>query len=656
MSKKTDNRRAASRNAPRQPIAVSGEEDVDGLKPTVQVSPGELVGRRSFLKQAGVFSAGLVSGPALLQGCGGGGGAQAAVSSQTPSVTLDPEPIADPASPDANPEPISDPVPSGSDPEPIGDPVPPPDIPQSAESLPVLRFNDAAVSHLLSIDLRSESNLLALNDTYGAGTYTPSGNLVFDAHRGVEATDESSGLEIDLSKILNLDERLGLAVEGQLTVELESNRIADPWLLDTYTDRYRLRGDVSRFPASAGLPPFPQKATLWRMVGEDHVGGPFIQGPQPESPAGLGTRANNLSVRLHDHSLQDMRIGIHTAMHKQFTAVTTAWWASSSFTVYIDGVPQFLVGPAAVGSNGAQVEQAAYMMTDVQANIAPKRLVRLFFGRSGVCVRRLILGSRAPLLPVHPLFRECASYGDSFTHRGGAAGSRLPVPDLWDAARFYYFMRNLAQYGYRSGWCWNNSLGGGSHLKTANRSLWDNGGRSDLQSLKDVNPSFVMMAASHNDAFYVGRGSKPGTTGYQRRLSEIKQDFLEHVEVILTGQSQNWNKTSLAGDAKIGIISAPISPRLPEGWEENQAQAQRDLNAFVLHEVPDWVRANLGESYYTRIATYDAAALFGPQHLVDYHPLFEKNGTGTHPNWWGNELMDFGWWQCVLKLIYNQQY
>jgi hypothetical protein len=385
------------------------------------------------------------------------------------------------------------------------------------------------------------------------------------------------------------------------------------------------------------------------MVAEDGVGEPFIQGPQPESPSGLGTRANNLSVRLRDSSAQDMRIGIHSAVHDEFSAVTTAWWAPNNFTVYIDGVPTFLAGPVAVGSNGVQVDQFAYMMTDVQASAAPKRLLRLFFGRSGVYIRRLILGSQAPLLPVHPLFREWASYGDSFTHRGGGANGRLPVADRWDSNRLYYFMRNLAQYGYRAGWCWDNSLGGGSYLKTANKSLWDNGGQSDLESLKSVNPSYVMMAASHNDAFYVGRGGG-GSVEYRARLAQIKADFLEHVEVIFTGSSPNWQKASLPGDASIGIISSPVSPSAP-GWGENQVRAQRDLNAFVLREVPDWVRANLGEPYYKRIATFDVASLFGPQKLVDYHPLFQRDGTGTHPNWWGAELLDFGWWQCALQLI-----
>jgi hypothetical protein len=45
----------------------------------------------------------------------------------------------------------------------------------------------------------------------------------------------------------------------------------------------------------------------------------------------------------------------------------------------------------------------------------------------------------------------------------------------------------------------------------------------------------------------------------------------------------------------------------------------------------------------------DAASLFGPQHLLEYHPLFERNGTGVHTNWWGGDLMNFGWWQCAHK-------
>ncbi len=204
------------------------------------------------------------------------------------------------------------------------------------------------------------------------------------------------------------------------------------------------------------------------------------------------------------------------------------------------------------------------------------------------------------------------------------------------------------------GYCWNNSLGGGSYLKTAPRTLWSNNGQWDLESLKNINPSFVMMAASHNDAGYIGQGGAAETTEYQSRLAQVKADLLEHIEVILTGKSATWAKTSPPGDAKIGIISAPASPRGP-GWDENQAQAQRDLNAFVLQELPTRVRTSLGESYYRRIATFDAASLFGLQHLANYHPLFEKNGTGVQPHWWGSKLLDYGWWQCALKLINNSK-
>jgi hypothetical protein len=299
-----------------------------------------------------------------------------------------------------------------------------------------------------------------------------------------------------------------------------------------------------------------------------------------------------------------------------------------------------------------QVEQGVYTVTDSPANTSPKQLLRVFFGRSDVYIRRLIVGARAPVLPVHPLFRDCASYGDSFTHRGGFSNSSFPSIDLWDAHNIYYTARKLEKYGYRMGYGWNNSLGGGNYLKTASRSLWNNNGQWDLESLKNINPSFVMMAASHNDAGYIGQGGAAETTEYQSRMTQVKADFLEHIEVILTGKSATWTKTSLPGDAKIGIISSPVSPRGP-GWDESQAQAQRDLNTFVLQEVPARVRTSLGESYYRRIATFDAASLFGPQHLVNYHPLFEKNGVGTHPNWWGSRLLDFGWWQCALKLINN---
>ncbi len=611
MDDKTQDKLTPHRGDQHQPTATNRDSNASDQGISKEESHGTSRERRFFLKQAGAFSAGLVGGPVLLQGCGGGG-VQAAV------------------------------------PAPSTDALPP-----AAGRRPVIQFNDTASSHLLSIDLRSEANLLALNNIYGAGTYTPSGTLGFDSHRGVQAADELSGLVIDLSKILGTDVRRGLAGEGQLTVELESNRIADPWLINEYGDRYPAsRTDPGLLPASMGLPPFAQLRSIWRMVAEDGVGGPSVQGPAPESPSGLNTRANNLSVRLRDTSAQDMQIGIHSAAHSEFTAVTTAWWASNSFTVYADGVPEFLAGPLAVGAHGVQVQETAYTMVDIQASSAPKQQLHLFFGRSGVYVRRLILGMRAPEFPLHPLFRACASYGDSFTHRGGYANGRSPSNDIWDADNHYYFMRALAQYGYRMGWCWDNSLGGASFLKTAPRSLWNNGGRSDLESLKNINPSYVMMTASHNDAGYVGQGGQPETAEYQRRLSTIKADFLEHVGVILTGRSPSWQKVSLPGDAQIGIISAPVSPIGP-GWGESQAQAQRDLNNFVLRTVSEWVRSNLGEMYANRIATFDAAALFGPQQLVKYNPLFERNGTGVHPNWWGAQLMNYAWWQCALKLINN---
>ena len=581
------------------------------------VSSGKSLDRRSFLKRTGLFGAGMIGGPALLQGCGKNGGQ---VQAASPPVASN-------------------------------DPTPPGTIQPSTESRPVLQFADTAPSHLLSIDLRTEADLLALNNIYGAGTYTPSGTLKFDPHRGVQAANEASGLVIDLSKILDANVRLGLAQEGQLTVELESNRIADPWLINRYTDRYLVsRRDPGTWPASSGLPPFSQQGSIWQMLADNSVGGPALFGPAPESPSGLEARANNLGIKMQDSSFQLMQIGIHSAVHSEFSAITTAWWASNSFTMYVDGVPGFLAGPEAVGSQGAQVTQASYTMTDAPVNAAPKRLLRLFSSRSGVYIRRLILGARAPMLPIHPLFRECASYGDSFTHRGGYANSHFPSNDLWDANNTYYFMRNLARYGYRMGWCWNNSLGGGSFLKTAPRSLWNNGGLWDLESLKKINPSFVMMASSHNDAGFVGGGGSANTAEYQRRLAEIKADFLEHVEVILTGKSPNWQKTSIPGDAKIGIITEPVSPSGP-GWSENQAQAQRDLNAFVLRDLPAWVESSLGKTYARRIATFDTAALFGPQHLVNYNPLFQKNGTDVHPNWWGAELLNYGWWQCALKLI-----
>lgn len=604
MGKNTATGQRATRYRP----AVADRIESDG-----RYAPQVSYGRRTFLKQAGAFSAGMISGPVLLQGCGGGGGgggdAQAAVSS-APNV-----------------------------------------MQPAAASYPVLAFNATDSAHLLSVDLRSESNLLALNTTYGAGAYVVSGNLVFDAHRGVQATDESSGLVIDLSKILSSDIRRGLATEGQVTVEFESQRIADPWLVDAYTDRYVIsRGDPSVWPASVGLLPFSQESRVWRMVAEDGVGGPVLLGPTPESPSGLGTRANNLSMRLHDNSIQDVVIGIHSAAHDEFTSITTAWQAPNSLTAYIDDAPGLLTGPTAVGPHGVQINQDLYTVTDVPANSSPKQTLRLFFGRSDVYIRRLIIGARAPVLPMHPLFLNCASYGDSFTHRGGLSNSRYPVNDLWDAANVYYFMGKLAKYGYRMGYLWNNSLGGGAYSKTAAKSLWNNNGQWDLESLKAIDPSFVMMAASHNDASYIGLGGAAESAEYQARLAQVKADMLEHIEVILTGQSATWTKTTPAGTAKIGIVSAPASPRQP-GWDVNKAQAQRDLNAFVLEELPAKVQSALGESYSRRIATFDAASLFGPQHLYEYHPLFEKNGTGTHPNWWGGKLLDYGWWQCALKLV-----
>ena len=80
------------------------------------------------------------------------------------------------------------------------------------------------------------------------------------------------------------------------------------------------------------------------------------------------------------------------------------------------------------------------------------------------------------------------------------------------------------------------------------------------------------MAASHNDAAYVGRGGGAETAEYQSRLAQAKADLLEHVEVILTGKSATWTKATPPGDAKIGNISVPSSPGQP-GWYESQAQA-----------------------------------------------------------------------------------
>lgn len=592
--------------------------------------------RRRFLKNVGFVTAGAITGPVLFQGCGGGGGGSQAQAAPRPGAGGSNGGVSTGT--------------SGYDDQVPAPAVPPEILQPAAAHVPVLKFDDNHVSHLLSIDFRSEADLLTLNDIYSQGAYIATGALTFDSHRGVQAEDYTSGLRIDLSRVLAQDVRLALAEEGQFTIELESSRIADPWLLNEYLDRYTIaRRDPGVLPASAGDYPFAELRGLCRLIAEDGIGGPVVDGPAPESPSGLATRANNLGIRLHNSSAQAMQVGIHSAVHGEFCAVTVAWRAWNRFTVYIDGVPHFLAGPDAVGPYGATVSQDSFTTNDVSPSLAARNLIELFFGRAGVRIRRIVLGAQAPVFETHPLFREWASFGDSFTHRGGYSNSKFAVRDLWDAEHIYYFMRRLAQYGYRTGWCWNNSLGGGSHLKTASRSLWNNGGVSDLTSLMNLSPSFVMMAASHNDAAYIGRGGAPESAEYQRRLALVKADFLEHVQVILTGSSPDWSAVLPAGDARIGIISSPVSPRAP-GWQDSESQAQRDLNRFVIEEVPEWVLANLGEAYRARVATFDVATLFG-EYPLGSHPLFEQSGTGVHPNWWGGDLLNYGWWQCALQLI-----
>lgn len=599
--------------------------------------------RRRFLKNVGLVTAGTVTGPFLFHGCGGGGGGGDVGS----GVQAAPSPVVDGGvgqTPGADTQDCDTDVTT----VPTTSSAP---LKLAAGHLPVLEFSDAHAAHLLSIDLRSETDLLALNDIYGQGTYVPTGSLTFDTHKGVQAEDSSSGIRIDLSRILTDEVRSALAEEGQFTIEVESSRIADPWLTSEYLDRYtKVRNDPGIYPASSGDYPFTDQKGLCRLTADDGIAGPVIDGPAPESPSGLATRANNLGVKLHNGSYQAMQVGVHSVAHGEFSAVTVAWWATGQFTVYVDAVPYFLAGLAAVGPYGVDVFQDSYATNDVVPTSAARKLIELFFGRAGVRIRRIILGAKAPVFEVHPLFREWASYGDSFTHRGGYSNSKFAINDWWDADHMYYFMRLLAQYGYRPGWCWNNSLGGAGYLKSGAKSLWNNGGQWDLTSLMSLSPSLVMMAASHNDAAYIGKGGAPESTEYQNRLALVKADFLEHVQVILTGSSPNWSSVLPAGDACIGIITAPLSPR-GSGWQDSEAQAQRDLNQFMMDEVMEWVRENLGDAFYSRVATYDVAQLFGSEYLMVNHPLFEQSGTGVHPNWWGGRLLDFGWWQCALSLM-----
>lgn len=587
------------------------------------VTSGLFLQRRNFLKNMCLATAGAIAGPAVLQTGGAVSQAHAAPGSGNSSGKS-----------------------SSADATTTSAPLQTP-----AGHIPVLAFNDAHESHLLSIDLRSKANLLALNDTYGNGTYIPTGSLEFNSHRGLQAQNATSGLMIDLDRILSGDVRLALAEQGQFTIELERNRIADPWLISEYTDRYSIiRDDPGNTPASKGDFPFSELTRLCCLVSDDDISGPVIDGPSPEMGE---SNANNLCVKLHARSYQSMNVGIHSAVHGEFCAVTVAWWSRGQFTVYVDSTPYFIAGPSVVGPYGVEVRQDSYVTNDVTPSSVARKLIKLFFGRSGVYIRRITLGARAPVFETHPLFRDWASYGDSFTHRGGYANSKFAKADLWDTSHIFYFINRLAGYGYRPGWCENNSRGGGGYLKSAGRSLWDNGGKWDLTSLMSLSPSFVMMAASHNDAAYIGKGGVPESAEYQLRLATVKADLLEHVQVILTGSSPNWLTVLPAGDARIGIISAPLSPRAP-GWGDRQAQAQRDLNQFVVNEVPEWVRDNLGVEYYKRIATFDVSKLFGPEHLVDYHPLFQRSGTGVHPSWWGGNLLNYGWWQCALRLIENE--
>jgi hypothetical protein len=431
---------------------------------------------------------------------------------------------------------------------------------------------------------------------------------------------------------------------------MESRAISDPWLVNQYTYRYdAIRQAPNAFPGSDGFEPESNRRNLVRLVSSTGVAGPTIRGPMPESPSGLGTYANNLNIRMHDGSFQAMNIGIHSAMHDEFASVTTSWWWNRQFTMYVDGVPIYLAGPSAVGTSNASVNEFFYSMNDVSPEAAPRDKIRLFFSADKVFIRGLTLGAARAWYPVHPLFEVWASYGDSFTHRGGYPNSRLLSQDKWDSDLAYNFIRRLAAAEYRAGYGWNNSLGGATYYKGNQRTLWNNGGAADLGSLMSRNPTFVMMAASHNDAGYIGRGASPGEPDYQQRLSEVKADMLEHVEVILTGNSPNWYGSPMTSRAKIGFITTPPSPR-QFGWEDSQIQAQIDLNRFVMEDLVDWVTTNLGSAYASRIATYDAAALFGNSGSVEYNPMFTQDGKGIHPNWWGSSLMDQGWWECAVKL------
>ena len=527
----------------------------------------------------------------------------------------------------------------------------PADIPLSSSKTPVLEPNQNISSHLLTVDFRNQTDLETLNTLYGTGTAKKFGSLTFDSDRGVSADNSSSGIDIDLTRILDTSTRTLLGFRGQLTIEMETDAVSDPWRVDEYTDRYNLvRQAPNHFPNSTGNSPSNNRRNLVNLLSANGFGGPIIRGPMPESPRGTNTRANNLATRMHGKSSQNMTIGMHSAMHGEFTSVTVSWWTYTNFTMFVDGIPFYLAGPSAVGAYQAGVNEHFYTMNDVSPDTSSRDLIRLFFSSDNVFIRRITLGSERAWYPVHPLFQVWASYGDSITQRGGWANTVFPQPDLWDADQTYYFIRRLAAANYRAGFGWNNSLGGATYLKTASRTLWDNGGKLDLANLMDRDPTFVMMAASHNDSGYIGYATRPGSNEYQQRLAQVKADILEHIEVILTGTSSNWYQPARSSRAKIGIITTPPSPR-SFGWDNSQIQAQLDLNRFVMDEVKDWVTNNLGASYGARIATYDAAALFGNYGVVDSHPLFSQDGTGIHPNWWGGNLLNEGWWQCAVQLI-----
>ena len=525
-----------------------------------------------------------------------------------------------------------------------------PEIPSSNTSQPVIEANQNTWSHLLTIDFRSQSNLDALNLQYGSGTVVKTGNVVFDPDRGVCAADSTSGLDIRLDRMLDSTTRSNLAARGQLTIEVETKAISDPWLVDQYTNRYNIiRTAPLSFPNSSGDYPSSSRRNFVRLLSSSGLGAPTIRGPMPEAQ-GLNTHANNLAIRMNEASAQNLMVGLHSAMHDEFTSVTTSWWGKTNFTAFVDRVPFLLAGPAASGAFNVGVKEFYYSMNDVGGDNGTRDILRLFFSSDNVFIRRITLGAARAYFPVHPLFEVWASYGDSFTHRGGYSNSRFPVSDFWDSDLTYYFVRRLAAANYRAGYGWNNSLGGGGYRRASSRTMWNNGGNADLGSLMALNPTFVMMAASHNDAGYIGYGATPGSSVYQQRLAEIKADVLEHVQVILTGTSPNWYKSTMPSRAKIAFITTPPSPHA-YGWERPQIQAQLDLNRFVMEEIKDWVTANLGASYASRIATYDAAALFGNYGLVDYHPLFTLDGTGVHPNWWGSNLISEGWWRCAVDLI-----